>query len=788
MNMPPTPPLVRPRWPVLGSLLGSLLVALLLSGCAAQQAYREAQSQMRQGNLPEALAYLEQAAALDPQSPVYRGAVVRERERLAAAQLERADQAAVRGDDDAARRSYQEALATRPGLDRAINGLQGLDKQLRWKDLLARADAAMTRKDWTAARGHLQVVLAESPRQPAARRALQRLETESTPPPPEKALSAAFRKPLSIEFKEATLRTVFEVIARTAGLNFVFDKDVRTDQRTSIFLRDSTVEAAMRLVLLTNQLEHRVLDGSSVLIYPATAAKQRDYLALSVKSFYLANAEAKNVANTVKTLLKLRDVVVDDKLNLMIVRDTPDAIRLVEKLVAMHDVPDPEVMLEVEILEVKRTRLQSLGINWPGQLSLSPLASSSTAGLTVADLRGLTSNTLGVKIDPLAINANRVDGDANILANPRIRVRNRDKARIQIGERVPSVTTTATSTGFISESVTYVDVGLKLEVEPTIYLDDEVTIKISMEVSNIVGKDKTTAGTTTYNIGQRTASTVLRLRDGENQVLAGLISNEDRSTANKVPGLGEIPIAGRLFGSQADDDSRTEIVLSITPRIVRNIERPSAELQEFDSGTETSLRGRLEGAAANLSPVPGARPAPLATPPARPAAAPATSPAGSNAQTSGGTVAPSSSAATGVSALRFQGPTQARPGESVVVQLMAQTDKPMLSAPMVINFDPAVLQVLGVTEGDFMRRASGQASFNSRIDPTGKVFIETARSEGPALSAPGMLLSLLVQVAATADAPTRLTVTGLAPTTTGGAPLEVAPPAAFTLSIAGGTR
>ena len=426
------PPLShRPHAP--WRLLASLLIAALLAGCAAEQAYREAQTQMRQGNLAEALAHLEQAAVLDPQSPVYRGALVRERERLAAALLERAEQAALRGDDDAARRGYQDALAVRPGSDRALNGLRALDKQVQWKGLLAQADAAMARKDWAAARTALQTVLADSPRHPAARRAQQRLDMASTPPPPEKALSAAFRKPLSIEFKDASLRTVFEVIARTSGLNFVFDKDLRTDQRTSIFLRDSTVEAALRLVLLTNQLEHRVLDASSVLIYPATPAKQRDYQALSVKSFYLANAEAKNVANTVKALLKLRDVVVDDKLNLMIVRDTPEALRLVDKLVALHDVPDPEVMLEVEILEVKRTRLQSLGINWPGQLSLAPLASSSTTGLTVADLRGLNSATLGAKIDPLVINANRVDGDANILANPRIRVRNRDKARIQIG-------------------------------------------------------------------------------------------------------------------------------------------------------------------------------------------------------------------------------------------------------------------------------------------------------------------------------------------------------------------
>ena len=787
MTAPPLSHRLHAPW----RLLASLLIAALLAGCAAEQAYREAQTQMRQGNLAEALAHLEQAAVLDPQSPVYRGALVRERERLAAALLERAEQAALRGDDDAARRGYQDALAVRPGSDRALNGLRALDKQVQWKGLLAQADAAMARKDWAAARTALQTVLADSPRHPAARRAQQRLDMASTPPPPEKALSAAFRKPLSIEFKDASLRTVFEVIARTSGLNFVFDKDLRTDQRTSIFLRDSTVEAALRLVLLTNQLEHRVLDASSVLIYPATPAKQRDYQALSVKSFYLANAEAKNVANTVKTLLKLRDVVVDDKLNLMIVRDTPEALRLVDKLVALHDVPDPEVMLEVEILEVKRTRLQSLGINWPGQLSLAPLASSSTAGLTVADLRGLNSATLGAKIDPLVINANRVDGDANILANPRIRVRNRDKARIQIGERVPSVTTTATSTGFISESVTYVDVGLKLEVEPTIYLDDEVTIKVMMEVSNIVGKDKTTAGTTTYNIGQRTASTVLRLRDGENQVLAGLISNEDRSTASKVPGLGEIPIAGRLFGSQADDDSRTEIVLSITPRIVRNIERPGAEQQEFDSGTESSLRGSASGAAIN----PGATLAPSPRPaPAAGAAAPAgTSPSpsatgGSTGSTLAGVGVASASAATGVSALRWQGPAQARPGDSLTVQLIAQSDKPLLSAPLVINFDPAALQVLAVTEGDFMRRASGQASFSSRIDASGKVFIEASRADGPALSAPGQLLSLTLRVAAGASAPTRLTVSGVSATTSGGAPLDLALPAAYTLSITGAGR
>ncbi len=779
----------RPTSPGWVRRAASGLLALLLAGCAAQQAYRNGTEQLRAGNMAEGLAYLEQATQLDPQSPEYRGALVRERERFAAALAERAELAGARGEIDIARRGFAEALAVRPNLDRALNGLRALDNNQRWQRLLDQAEAAIAKKDWPGARERLKTILADSPRHAGARKAMQRIEAETTKPEPEKALAAAFRKPLAIEFKDAALRTVFEVIARTAGLNFVFDKDVKTDQRTSIFLRDASVETVLRLVLLTNQLEYRVLDGNSVLIYPATAAKQRDYQQLSVKSFYLVNAEAKNVANTVKTLLKLRDVVVDDKLNLMIVRDSPDAIRLVDKLVAVHDVPDPEVMLEVEILEVKRTRLLDLGVNWPDKLSLAPLASSTSTGLTVSDLRGLNASTLGATISPLVINARKVDSNVNILANPRIRVRNRDKARVLIGERVPNVTTTATSTGFISESITYVDVGLKLDVEPTIYLDDEVTIKVSLEVSNIVSQLVTKSGTVAYNIGQRTASTVLRLRDGENQVLAGLINNEDRSTANKVPGLGDIPIAGRLFGSQADDDTRTEIVLSITPRIVRNIERPAAEVMEFDSGTETSLRGRVDAAAGSATPSlprPAAAPASLpgATPP-RPA-----TPAGA-AGTSGAVLTgtgSSNSAATGLSLLRWQGPNQARAGDSLSLQLAAQSDQPLLSLPLVIAFDPAAVQVVSVTEGDYMRRGGGQASFTSQIDPAGRVIVQASRTDGQALSAPGMLLTLNLRLAAGAGPQTTINISGLAASTTGGAPVDVTLPAPYVISISGGTR
>jgi hypothetical protein len=211
-----------------------------------------------------------------------------------------------------------------------------------------------------------------------------------------------------------------------------------------------------------------------------------------VKTYYLANSDAKTVGTTLKTILKTRDIVVDEKLNMLMIRDSLEAVRMADKLVALQDIPEPEVMLEVEILEVKRTRLQALGINWPDNIALRALP---VDGLTLKQLSNITSETTGVTVGPVIIRANQTDSDVNLLANPRIRARNREKAKILIGDRVPNITSTITATGFSSESITYIDVGLKLDFEPTIYLDNEVAIKVTLEVSNIVDKITTKTGT-----------------------------------------------------------------------------------------------------------------------------------------------------------------------------------------------------------------------------------------------------------------------------------------------------
>jgi general secretion pathway protein D len=600
------------------------LVALALSGCAAQLAYREGSSLVEHDQVEAGLLKYQEAIAKDPANAQYRSAYLMARDRATVRYLDQAERDLAEGRRDQALQGYQRVLALNPLNERGRAGIRSVEAAERQDKMVAQARELAEKKEYDSAKQKLNAVLSERPSHEAARQLLREVMDKSAQPTIDAGLSKAFKQPITVEFRDAPLKQVFEVIARRSGLNFVFDKDVKTDQKASIFLKNSTVEAAVYYLLMTNQLEQQVLDGNTILIYPNVAAKLKEYQEMVVKTFFLANAEAKSVANTLKTILKSRDVVVDEKLNLVIVRDSAEAIRLAEKLVALQDVAEPEVMLDVEILEVKRTRLTDLGVDLPTKVTLTPLITSGGTQLTVNDLNHLNQRSLGLSGITATINASKTDGDANLLANPRIRVRNQEKAKVLIGDKVPVITTTISpgTGGFASESVSYVDVGLTLNAEPVIYLNNEVGIRIALEVSNLVSQVETKSGTKAYQIGTRQASTFLQLKDGENQVLAGLINNEDRSSGTKVPLLGDLPLLGRLFGSQTDDKQKTEIVLSITPHLVRNVQRPDAVSAEFSAGTEGNFRRRPDPAVRQAVPLPGA--APAGTPAGAPAGVPVT--------------------------------------------------------------------------------------------------------------------------------------------------------------------
>jgi len=594
-------------------LIALLSCTLLLAACVTTSGpLQEGRQLAEQGRLEEALPQLEAAMRENPNRAEVRLLFATTRERLANQWLQQAEQAVAAGKRGDANVLAARVLVLDPTNERArkFNDTARLERRrVQWQ---GEAEAAWARGDTDSALSRLREVLTEAPADAAALKLRETIEASLVAPAPDPKLAAALAKPVSIEFKDASLKQVFEVLARTSGINFVFDKDIKADQPTTIYLRRASVKEVLGAVLLAQQLEQRVIDAGTILVYPNTPAKARDHQSLTIKAFYLTNADPKSIAAMLRTILKAKDVVADDKQNMLVMRDTPEAIRLAEKLIAVHDLPDPEVMLEVEIIEVKRTHLQDLGIRWPDLLTFMPLTSAAGLALSLADLHKSGTSSVGVSFSPLSISAGKGNSDINLLANPRIRTRNREMAKILIGDRVPNITTTATATGFVAESIQYVDIGLKLEVQPTIYLNNEVAIRINLEVSNIVNQVSTKTGTLAYQIGTRNASTVLRLKDGENQVLAGLISDSDRSSANKVPGLGDLPVIGRLFGRHTEDGEKTELMLSITPRLVRGMARPALARTEFDSGTESSLRGQGPDLAAYTEVVPPSQPvAPL---------------------------------------------------------------------------------------------------------------------------------------------------------------------------------
>jgi general secretion pathway protein D len=576
----------------------STILALALTACATQPTpLEEARTHFDKGRGEQALAVLERAAKENPNDQPLRAEYFRLRMLVSAQWLAQADTLRHAGQFEAAEVLYRRVLHYDPANTRAAAGLEQVAADRTHREVVAAAEKLVKAERYREAEDLLRPVLVENPQQRDARR-LQRVIDERLAKPPLAAIRlAAPPRPLSLDLRDVPLRGVFDLIGRGSGVSFVFDRDVRADQRTSLALRDASLEEAIRLVLLANQLEHKVLNERTVFIYPNTPQKLREHQELVVKAFYLGNADVKQTANMIRTLVKTRDVFIDEKINLLVLKDTPHAIQLAERLIAAQDIAEAEVMLEVEVLEVGRNRLRELGLRFPDSVAMSLVGAAGTPGtITLPEWLASSSDIVQLSFtNPLfLLSLRQQDDSTNVLANPRIRVKNKDKARIHIGERVPVITTTAAATGgFVSESVSYLDVGLKLEVEPLIHLEDEVGIKVALEVSNIAREVRgATTNTLTYQLGTRNATTNLRLRDGETQILAGLINDEDRRTANRVPGLGELPLIGRLFSHTRESVGRTEIVLLITPRLMRTLARPDARSIEFAAGTEASTGSR----------------------------------------------------------------------------------------------------------------------------------------------------------------------------------------------------
>ena len=561
------------------------VAALLLSACA-NPALRDAQALSQAGQHEAALAQLQGALKQQKDDRELRIAVLKQTDTTVAYLIYQADVARAAGRLDEVEAVLKRLEAAAPEHPRAVWLRSEVDRLKRHQRLLSEAQQSFDAGTYERAEVTLRTILSEDLGNTSARSMLTRVEelrANQTRQVSTLQLATA-GKPITLEFREASLRTVFESLARAANVNFVFDKDVRGDAKVTLFLRNTTVDEAMRVILSTQQLGSKLLNDNTMLVFPNTAQKQRDLLDTVTRSFYLVNADPKQVQTMIRAVAKSRDIYVDDRLNLLIVRDTPEVIRLVERLVQSVDLPDPEVMLEVEVMEVSSKKLTEIGITPVDKASYGALPTTIN---TLTSLKGLQWSTT----NPLAIATLRgSSGSTNMLANPKIRARNREKAKIMLGEKLPVFTSNlvAGTGGGASTTITYLDVGLKLDIEPQVQLDNDVTIKIALEVSTVTGRVDGPAGSgsSAYQVGTRQATTTLRLKDGETQILAGLINDDESRSSAGIPGLHDLPVAGRLFGTTKDEHNKTEIVLLVTPHIVRNLPQPDTAGSSMPSGTE----------------------------------------------------------------------------------------------------------------------------------------------------------------------------------------------------------
>ncbi|MGY2438501.1 secretin N-terminal domain-containing protein [Pseudomonas sp. SDO52101_S400] len=592
-------------------LLMSLGLCAGLAACSsAQVANKEAADLIDQGQYEAGLARIQEGLRENPRDTELHLLLNSGRAKAITALLSSGDTDRARRDFTNARLAYSRVLTIEPNNRRAQEALKQLDYLRSMDEKLELARGDLRRGDIYGADRQVKQILELDPKNDGALELqgnIRLVQSRNVIQYPQ--LRTRLDRPVTLEFRDANLKTIFEVLSQVAGLNFIFDKDLRPDMKATIFVRDVRIEDAVQLLLQQNQLHQKVVNENTLLIYPESPQKLKDYQELVMRTFYLTSIDANTALNMIKTMLKTRDVFVDERLNTLTMRDTEDAVRMAEKLLQSQDQSNPEVVLEVEVMEVATQRILDLGLQWPSTFGV--VNGDGSAVTLLGQLKGINSDRISITPSPQA-KINAQDNDINTLASPVIRVSNREQARIHIGQRVPIISATSvpsTQGPVITESVTYLDVGLKLEVTPTVHLNNEVAIKIALEVSNATPLEPTRQGTIPVQVDTRNAQTSLRLHDGETQILAGLVRNDHGATGNKIPGLGDIPGLGRLFGSNKDTIGKSELVLSITPRIVRNLPYQSPSDMEFPTGTETSMHIQAPDRSQNyVMPAPAAQP------------------------------------------------------------------------------------------------------------------------------------------------------------------------------------
>jgi len=582
------------------TLAQGCLAVILLAGCKTQRAIQQSDELRQQGQIVESVELLQAQARENPDDVQLRTANFSRLELLVAQYSREASAALMRGDDAGAIAALEIILKYDPsnlGARQEITSIQTM-KVLRPQ--LARAHAIKDQNP-VEALTLVRQIIAQKPnyREALALRNELTQELVSADKLSPK-LSQAMRKPVSLDFSSQNLTQIFETIARLSGVNFVIDKDVNPNASASMSATRTTAEDALNLLLATQQLQKKVLNADTILVYPSRPDKEREYRELAVRTFYLSHSDPKLIAAEIKQTLKPKEVLVDERLNAVIVRDGVDTLSAVEKLVEALDIAQSEVTIDIQVLEVSLADEQNLGIAYPESIGVSvgnfANVPAGLVGTPISAIRGINGDNILLDTGSTSarINLLQRSGNTVTLANPRVRVKNREKAAVNIGDKIPVVTTTTVNL-VTTTSVSYQDVGLKIEVAPNISLADEISLDLNVEMSHITKRIPGGIGIpATFELGSRSTKTMLTARNNETQVVSGLIRTSDIDEGSGLPGLSNIPWLGKtLFGTNRGNQQKTEIILLLTPRIERNLDLPISQVSTFHSGTEA--RSSTEG-------------------------------------------------------------------------------------------------------------------------------------------------------------------------------------------------
>ena len=754
-----------------------VLTVILLAGCSGSMAFKRGEKYAVEGDWDRAVTEYRQALRDDPENVAYKTRLTKAVDMAATTHIERANYYLREKNASAALYEAQQAVMFSPGNNKAG---QLVDAAMR----MAEVDRRMTAGRNYLAAGRPNDALNqyykvldidqsnEDAKKEIERITKRKMESEKD----QDALSLASDQPITLSFKDAKLKDVFEFLSKLSGVSIVFDEDVK-DSKVTVFAKDVSFNQALDLMLATNKLFMKKIAADAIIVIPKTKAKLDQYQDLKIKTFYLSNTKAKDMVNIIRTMLETRKVIINESLNSITLREVPEKIELAEKLIEANDMKDAEVVIDVEVMAVDKNDEVNLGISLPKGVTgsyIPPVGGTIPAFAGNAAISVVTNvssflqggnNSAKLKENvwfsypSVTANWSKVKGNAETLTNPQIRSLNNQPAKILIGSRVPVSTGQSLGTaGTGSTTYEYREIGIKLNVEPDISLANDITLKTTLEVSSlgddVVVPSITGSGTVKVpRINTTTVEATLNLRDGETIIIGGLLENVTAESISGIAGLIDMPVLGRIFSSNTIGPNRKrELIMTLTPHIVRSIEIPRREVSEFWSGTEeaygnkplfTHVEKRPEVVEEELeyevpeavtpgAQVPGAsvvfpsKPAGTETAPEQPAGPEVTpeqpagpepgAPAQQRPPVTPAQTTPADQAAPGqarnVGRLSFA--PEVMPlgiGQEVTVDVVATGVDGLFEAPLSIIYNPKLVELVKADEGNIMNSDGAPTSF-----------------------------------------------------------------------------